>query len=207
MNTVCVMTKSGRRTGLRPGERYGDVREVRAQANSPRSALVYLAGHTCAYEVRAGRTLAGPVLLDLRIAPLEQGGQITADDLHSVPVRRLAAAAVEAGLVAPQDDEVPSDEPTDFDWSRFAQPEKPERRRAGRPPAHSPEHYAQVAAVARQARASGESARRRIGERWTVSQTTADKWMRQARDLGLLELHQTRASGAPTGQDGGGVAP
>lgn len=200
------MTQSERRAELLPGERYGDVRQVAATTDCPRPALVYLAGHANAYEVRAGRTLAGPVLLDLRVVPLEDGGQITADDLHSIPVRRLVAAAVAADLVAPSDDEVPSDEATPLDWSRFIRPEQPERRRAGRPPAHGPEHYAQVAAVARQARASGASARRQIAERWSVGQTTADKWMSQARELGLLELYQ-RPSGAPTGQDGGGVEP
>lgn len=169
-----------------------------------------LAGHTCAYEVRAGRTIAGPVLLDLRVVPLD-GGQITADDLHSIPVRRLAAAAVAVGLISPSDDAVPDSNPREVDWSRFNQPEKPERRRAGRPQTHGPEHFAQVAELARQARASGQSARRAIAERWTVGQPTADKWMRQARELGLLELHTASAAavrgGAPTDSAAGEVAP
>ncbi|WP_157127681.1 hypothetical protein [Rhodococcus sp. YL-1] len=204
------MTELGRRSELRPGERRGDVRSVHASGTPGRPAYVELAGHNCGYEVRAGRTIGGPVLLDLRVVPLD-GGQITADDLHAIPVRRLAAAAVELGLVFPSDDAVPDTGPSEVDWSRFSQPEKPTRRRAGRPPTHSPEHFAQVADLARQARASGQSARRAIAERWTVGQPTADKWMRQARELGLLELHTASAAavrgGAPTDSAAGEVAP
>lgn len=204
------MTELGRRSELLPGERRGDVRSLRACGTPGRPAYVELAGHSCGYEVRAGRTVGGPVLLDLRVVPLD-GGQITADDLHSIPVRRLAAAAVAAELVFPEDDALPDTGPTEVDWSRFNQPEKPERRRAGRPPTHGPEHFAQVAELARQARASGQSARRAIAERWTVGQPTADKWMRQARELGLLELHTASAAairgGAPTDSSAGEVAP
>lgn len=204
------MTELGRRSELLPGERRGDVRSVRGVVGSPRPVHVTLAGHNCTYEVRAGRTIGGPVLLDLRVVPLD-GGQITADDLHAIPVRRLAAAAVELGQVFPEDDALPDAGPIEVDWSRFNQPEKPARKRAGRPPTHGPEHFAQVAELARQSRASGKSARRAIAERWTVGQPTADKWMRQARELGLLELHTASAAavrgGAPTDSSAGEVAP
>jgi hypothetical protein len=204
------MTELGRRSELLPGERRGDVRSLRACGTPGRPAYVELAGHSCGYEVRAGRTVGGPVLLDLRVVPLD-GGQITADDLHSIPVRRLAAAAVMGGLVFDKDNALPDTGPTEVDWSRFNQPEKPERRRAGRPPTHGPEHFAQVAQMARQARSAGQSARRAIAEHWTVGQPTADKWMRQARELGLLELHTASAAavrgGAPTDSSAGEVAP
>lgn len=166
-------------------------------------ARVYLHGHPCLYEVRAARTPDGPVLLDLRVVPLDDGGRVTADTLKSIPARRLAAAAIAAGAFSRADDQMPEpDEPEELDWSRWSEPERPKRKRAGRPPVYGPEHYAEVGKVALDVRGSGGSARRAISERWTVSETTADKWMREARRLGLLEYHR-RSRGAPTGPRGG----
>lgn len=165
---------------------------------------VFLAGHTCSYLVRAGRTLKGPVLLALQLEPLD-GGQITAEDLRAISVKRLAAAAVP--FVHPEDDQVPRADPGEFDWSKFAKPEKPERKAAGRPPEYGPEHYKEVGEVARQARAdTGGSARHAIAERWRIAPSTADKWMRKARELGELELHIAPASPDQAKQTGGGAS-
>lgn len=188
------MTYSGADATLPPGARYGQVQAVR-HASGPRMARVFLHGHPCVYEVRAARTPDGPVLLDMRVTPLEDGGQVTADTLKSIPVRRVAAAAIGAGAFSPDDDLLPPDEPEELDWSRWREPEKPKRKRAGRPPVYGPEHYAEVAEVARTARASGKSARRAIAERWSMSETTADKWMREARRLGLLEPYRRPPGG------------
>lgn len=194
MSTLLVMTKQDRRGSLPPGVQFGDVGPVRV-GSGPRPVTVYLHGHPCAYEVRAARTPDGPVLLDLRVVPLEHGDPLPADLLRALPVRRLAAAAVQFGT---SDNWTPEPVPVEeLDWSRFARPE----RRIGRP-AHGPDHYAEVAEAARAARAAGESARRAIAERWTVAEQTADKWMREARRLGLLERYR-RSPGAPTGPDGG----
>lgn len=177
-----------------PGMRLGEVQEVRI-GGRPRPARVYLAGHPCVYEVRAGRTADGPVLLDLRVCPLEDGQPITTGMLKSVPVRRLAAAAINAGGLLPEDDQAPEPEPEELDWSRWRAPERPKSRGpGGRPVVYGPEHYAAVAEVARAARAARESARKWIAKRWTVSESTAEKWMREARGLGLLE-HYRRPPG------------
>lgn len=188
------MTYSGADADLPPGARYGQVQAVR-HASGPRMARVFLHGHPCVYEVRAARTPDGPVLLDMRVTPLEDGGQVTTDTLKSIPARRVAAAAIAAGAFSPDDDLLPPEEPEALDWSRWSEPEKPKRKRAGRPPVYGPEHYAEVADEARAARAAGKSARRAIAERWAVSETTADKWMREARMLGLLETYRRSPGG------------
>lgn len=188
------MTYSGADADLPPGARYGQVQAVRF-GSGPRVARVFLHGHPCVYEVRAARTPDGPVLLDMRVTPLENGQPITAATLKSIPVRRLAAAAIAAGAFSPADDQLPPEEPEALDWSRWSEPEKPKRKRAGRPPVYGPEHYAEVADEARAARAAGKSARRAIAERWSMSETTADKWMREARRLGLLEPYRRSPSG------------
>ena len=177
-----------------PGYRRGQVQAVRL-GTGPRPARVYLAGHPCVYEVRAGRTADGPVLLDLRVCPLEDGAAIPADLLRTVPVVRLAAAAINAGAIFPADDHAPEPASEAVDWSRWSEPERPEPRGpGGRPRVHGPEHYEEVAEVARAARSGRDSARKWIAKRWTVSETTADKWMREARRLGLLE-HYRRPPG------------
>jgi len=196
MAMLWVMTKGNRAGNLPPGVQFGDVGAVRTR-RGPRPVTVHLHGHPCAYEVRAARTPDGPVLLDLRVVPLEDGDHLPPDLLRAIPIRRLAAAAVQQGVSDNWLPEPDSAEPEELDWSRFRRPE----RRIGRP-AHGPEHYAEVAEAARAARAAGESARRVIAERWTVAEQTADKWMREARRLGLLE-HYRRSPGAPTGQGGG----
>ena len=188
------MRYSGEDATLPPGARYGEVAAVRIGAG-PRMARVFLHGHPCVYEVRAARTPDGPVLLDLRVVPLEDGGQVTTDTLKSIPARRVAAAAIGAGAFAPADDLLPPDKPEELDWSRWSEPEKPKRKRAGRPAVYGPEHYAEVADEARAARASGASARRAIAERWAVSEATADRWMREARMLGLLETYRRSPGG------------
>lgn len=201
---MCVMTNSPRLTyPIQPGQKRGDVAVIRDGPSRGLPVRVFLAGHPCSYLVRAGRTPTGPVLLALQVEPLE-GGIITAEDLRGIPVTRLAAAAVP--FVHPADDQVPRADPGEFDWSRFAKPEKPERKAAGRPPTHGPEHYAEVAEIARQARANKESARHAIAARWTVAQSTADKWMRHARALGLLELHTAPASRDQAEQAEGGAS-
>lgn len=188
------MTKPERVSDMPPGYRRGQVQAVRL-GGGPRPARVYLAGHPCVYEVRAGRTADGPVLLDLRVCPLEDGAAIPADLLRTVPVRRLAAAAINGGGLSPDDDRSPEQGGEAVDWSRWREPERPESRGpGGRPRVHGPEHYAAVADKARAARAGRDSARKWIAREWTVSETTADKWMREARRLGLLE-HYRRPPG------------
>lgn len=46
------------------------------------------------------------MLLGLSIEPIADGGAITAEDLKSIPVQRLAAAVVQHGHVHPDDDEL-----------------------------------------------------------------------------------------------------
>lgn len=184
------MTKPEQAAHIPPGFRRGQVQTVRL-GTGPRPARVYLAGHPCVYEVRAGRTADGPVLLDLRVCPLEDGAPITADMLKSIPARRLAAAAINAGGLFDEDDHAPEQGGEAVDWSRWSEPERPEPRGpGGRPRVHGPEHYAAVADEARAARDADDSARKWIAKRWTVSETTADKWMREARRLGLLEPYR-----------------
>jgi len=177
-----------------PGYRRGQVQTVRL-GTGPRLARVYLAGHPCVYEVRPGRTADGPVLLDLRVVPLKDGQPIPADLLRTVSARRLAAAAINAGALAPGDDHAPEQGQDELDWSRWSEPERPKPRGpGGRPRLHGPEHYAEVAEVAQVARSGGDSARKRIAEKWTVSGATADRWMREARRLGKLQ-HARRTPG------------
>lgn len=193
------MTKPKQATHIPPGYRCGQVQAVRL-GTGPRPARVFLAGHPCAYEVRAGRTADGPVLLDLRVCPLEDGAPITADMLKSIPARRLAAAAIHAGALFAEDDHAPEPVPEELDWSRWSEPERPKSRGpGGRPRVHGPEHYAEVAEVARSARAARDSARKWIAAKWFVSETTADKWMREARRLGLLEHYRRHFKGASAG--------
>lgn len=177
---------------IQPHQLRGDVAAIQDGPSRSLPVRVFLAGHTCSYLVRAGRTLKGPILLALQLEPLD-GGNITAEDLRAISVKRLAAAAVP--FVHPEDDEVPRTDPGEFDWSKFAKPEKPERKVAGRPPEYGEKHYAEVAEIARQARAdTGGSARHAIAARWHIAPSTADKWMRKARELGHLELHIAPAS-------------
>lgn len=184
------MPKPEQATHIPPGSRRGQVQAVR-HASGPRPARVYLVGHPCAYEVRAGRTADGPMLLDLRVVPLEDGAPITADMLKSIPARRLAAAAIHNGAFWSGDDHAPEPVPEELDWSRWIEPDRPESRGpGGRPREHGPEHYSAVADEARAARDAGDSARKWIATKWIVSKTTADKWMREARRLGLLEYYQ-----------------
>lgn len=194
-----------------PGQARGAVVATRKCAGSY-PAVVFLAGHRCSYRVRAGRTVNGPVLLGLQVESLDDG-PITSEDLHAIPARRLAAAAVQMGCVHPGDDELQprstppagTDDGSPPGWSdeetlelfvrswgggRSGTPDEPEPRRAGRPPVYGPEHYAQVAEVATQARAAGMSARRAIAKRWTVAPSTADTWMAKARGLNLLERRE-----------------
>lgn len=189
-----------------PGKRRGDVAAVRASGLAGHPARVMLAGHACTYLVRAGRTPSGSVLLSLQVDPLE-GNTITRDDLVAVPAQRLAAAAVWAGLVAPEDDQGgPEDEAVD--WSKF---ERPAPAKTGRPVERGPEHYAEVAKVTRSAWLDGLVARDEVAARWSVAGQTADRWIRTARQMGLVgtfaEVRAQRASGAPTGKDGDGVEP
>lgn len=185
------------------GQKRGDVAEVWASTAPGYPAEVALAGYGCTYLVRAGRTPSGSVLLSLRVEPLE-GNTLTDYDL-AVPVRRLAAAAVRAGLVAPEDDHGgPEDEAVD--WSRIA---RPEQAKTGRPVERGPEHYAEVAGVTRSAWLDGLAARDEVAARWTVAGQTADEWIRTARRMGLVgtyaEVKAQRTSGAPTGKGGDGV--
>lgn len=189
-----------------PGKKRGDVAGVRGTGEAGYPAMVMLAGHACTYLVRAGRTADGSVLLSLRVDPLE-GNTITREDLAAVPVQRLAAAAVWAGFIYPADDYQGDPAAVEVDWSSFA---RPEPARTGRPVERGPEHYAEVAGVARAAWMDGISARDQIAERWDKEPQTADRWIRTARQMGLLETHAEvrawRASGAPTGTDTGGGA-
>lgn len=222
------MTQSERNLyPIAPGSRRGDVASVRG-GGGEYPATVMLAGHACTYGVRAGRTEAGEsVLLSLRVDPLE-GNTITKGDLSVIPTQRLASAAVWAGAIWPGDDHGPDEGETEVDWSRFSQPEQ--GRKAGRPVERGPEHFGKVAKLARAAWSEpaamsardvianpGHELHRGLVERlgldcdWLVNSQTADKWIRQAQRLGLLESYAVVRSrvggGAPTDSAAGEVAP
>lgn len=114
--------------------------------------------------LRDGRTLSDVV--------------ITREVLRAVPMKRLASVAtkVQRGhfLAAMRE---------------AASPPEPHGKRS-----HPPEHYAEVAAVAQQARAAGASVREAIHTRWMVSHATADVWLRRAKDHGYLrgDLRKTK---------------
>lgn len=177
-----------------PGQRRGDVARVDA-GGGEHPATVYLCGYGARYRVRAARTPEGSALLSVLIEPLGDA-PLTGEDL-AVDPQRLAAAAVWAGAILPGDDHGPiGGEPEQLDWARFA---RPEPRKVGRPVERGPEHYAEVAQVARAAWLDRRPARDEIAARWQVAGQTADRWIRTARELGLLESYaEVRARrGAP----------
>ena len=58
--------------------------------------------------------------------------------------------------------------------------------RAGRRPIYGAEHFRQVAAAYSEAVAGGAAPTRAVAERWTVSHSTAAKWVAEARRRGEL---------------------
>lgn len=99
---------------------------------------------------------------------------ITVDTLRHVPLRRLVAAAVEAAL---------------------GDPEAALRRWRTTSP-RDPDHLQAVAEVYREAAARGRALdggpRGAVRKAWSVSEKTADRWIRAARDAGKLEPYHSR---------------
>lgn len=177
---------------------FGEVASVRGGVGQL-PATVRLRGHAATYHVRAGRTIDGPVLLGLRIDP-DPGHEITGADLRQIPVQRLAAAAVTVG-VNPDDDFDPESRFAAVDFENFVTPESPGAQPAtvGRPLVYGRDHYVEVAKVAMDARADGESARAAIAKKFQCPESTADRWMRTARNEYDLLPRSKRAPGTTKG--------
>lgn len=114
--------------------------------------------------LRDGRTVADVV--------------ITRETLRTIPVARIAAAAVRArsGDLLEALREAGTPEPTGRAWPD--------------------EHYEQVAKVARDALANGTGVRAAVAQWGHVTVHTADKWIKQAKQRGYLTGDLRRRSGS-----------
>lgn len=106
---------------------------------------------------------------------------VRSERLRRLPLRRLRSAAV----TMPGRMNFTSHSPADLEAALAAMDELQQRSR--RPGAPLPaDHFAQVAETYRAATATGVAPRKAIEERWGVSRAAASKWIRQARERGLL---------------------
>jgi hypothetical protein len=133
------------------------------------------------YRVRVDMIDGVPRVLSLTVDPAYEdngetlrGGRTPADvaitrqTLQAVPVQRIAAAVAAVREFRPADA---------FRRTRLL---------PDRPRIHDERHYRAVAEHAMHAKAAGQSARQAIATRWGVSLSTADLWIRRAKDYGLL---------------------
>lgn len=73
---------------------------------------------------------------------------------------------------------------------------KPPRAKPGRPALYGPEHWAEVAAIYRDAHIHGLRPTRAVAEKWHVERSTAAKWVARCRDeFGLLGKTEKRKAG------------
>jgi hypothetical protein len=114
---------------------------------------------------------------------------LAATDIR-MPLRRLVDLALEhAVMVRAGSDNFATDvEMLARDAAVLDAARSEPRKRTGRPPAYSPEHYAQVARVYREhERTGGRTPTKAVQDRFSVSKSAAAKWVARARELELLE--------------------
>jgi hypothetical protein len=106
------------------------------------------------------------------------------------PFRRI----VDVGLQAAVMDRVGTDDweadqrafAADIDKLNAARAEP--RKRPGRPPSYGPEHFEKVARIYREhLKDGGRTPTKAVQEHFTVTKSTAAKWVARARELGNLE--------------------
>ncbi|MBF6161064.1 helix-turn-helix domain-containing protein [Nocardia cyriacigeorgica] len=139
--------------------------------------VVELVGHRHRYAVRVAGTEDEPVLTELCILS-DDASPIDYAAVKSVPVRRLAHAAHRwlssgGGLFAQPGEDAES----------FAQPEKhtPQRRTADRA------LLLEVAGHVADAVAAGLPVQKHVAERMNASTATVDRWIRKAKEWGVIE--------------------
>lgn len=148
-------------------------------------------------QVRVVHAEGRPHLVGLRLEPRDEAliadVAVTSERLRALPLRQIREAAfaatyLELGEVA----------------KALAKVE-----RVGRQP-WPDEHYAQVAEVYRRAVDSGKAPLTVISRHWNVSRPMAAKYVRRARELGLLgypERPGVAGAGRPTSPIGGAPTP
>lgn len=139
--------------------------------------VVELVGHSHHYAVRVAGSADEPVLTELCILS-DDGSPIDYAVVKAVPVRRLAHAAhrwlsSSGGLFAQPGDDAES----------FARPDKHtlKRRTADRA------LLLEVAGHVADAVAAGLPVQRYVGEHMNASTATVDRWIRKAKEWGVIE--------------------
>jgi len=210
------------------GSARGDVVLVEVRHDSGRPYRITLAGHRFAYDVALLPGSDPPALVDLRLAALDADTPIQKSDLMAAGniVARLAAiAAKHARRDEPAYNRAIAERmreglmaqfgvDTDVSVTSYEAPgpllfPAPAKRSRGRP-AKSIEFYRRVAAAAYDAVDDPErrSIVRGVQERaaqWpeingTPKPTTVERWLKQARKLGLYQGPRTQTASAPTKQ-------
>ncbi len=148
-------------------------------------------------QVRVANPLERPEVVGLRLEARDDAlladVVVTSERLRSLPLRQIREAA--------------------FATCRLDFPEAFQAigkvERTGKQP-WPDEHFAQVAKVYRQAVAVGRPPLKEIAQHWKVSRPMAAKYVRRARELGLLgypERPGVAGADRPTSPIGGGAAP
>lgn len=176
----------------------GDVESVKRVTGRKRGdgiLEVTLVGHPYRYRVRIDVDSQIPTLVELQLAPIDidAGGnaaEINTASLRAVPVVRLAAAAArhirltERGFITIQELE-------DDEILRLRPDYKPDGN------TRDDTHYRYVKHLLLSARELGVPAREYVKQRMNTSIPTVDRWIREAKNRGILTQDWSSNNGHP----------